>query len=72
MTLTREELHQLDLLFGKICFGAKDCESCPMGFTPPRGNTMCLKDRILGRLKTRIKLKEDEEHEQNRPLCNCF
>lgn len=37
MKLTREELHQLDLLLDKICFGAKDCASCPMGYTPPRG-----------------------------------
>lgn len=39
MTLTREELHQLDLLLDKICFGAKDCASCPMGITPLGGGT---------------------------------
>lgn len=65
MTMTREELHQLDLLLDKICFGAKDCASCPMGFTPPRGDTMCLEDRILGRLEERIKLKGDENHDEN-------
>lgn len=64
MTLTREELHQLGLLFDKICFGAKDCASCPMGITPlGEMNTICLEDRILERLEARIKLKEDENHE---------
>lgn len=68
MTLTREELHQLDLLLDKICFGAKDCASCPMGITPLGDtaggrNTICLEDRILDRIETRIKLKEDENHE---------
>ena len=65
MTLTKEELHQLDLLLDKICFGAKDCAYCPMGFTPRGGDTMCLEDRILERLEARIKLKEDENHDEN-------
>lgn len=65
MTLTREELHQLDLLLDKICFGAKDCASCPMGFTPPRGDTMCLEDRILNRIEARIKVKEGKSHDED-------
>lgn len=64
MTLTREELHQLDLLLDKICFGAKDCASCPMGdYTAGGRNTICLEDRILDRIEARIKLKEEENHE---------
>lgn len=59
MTLSREEFETLKGLLDKICDGQEDCSTCPMGYPPRSGSTMCLEDRILERTEARVRLKEN-------------
>lgn len=63
MTLNREELEQLKMLFSKICDRQEDCQSCPLGITSKKGITSCLEDRILERVEARVDWKEKQANE---------